>query len=233
MKSLQCFFLLLFISSGCSIRSRPYLINGYQTDKLIYSNNFEKMSDDLIVETPPNKNSKVYTANNKLYIDVAAGATVWLNKKLSGNYLLQYSRTVKVDSGLNDRLSDFNQFWMASDPKRNNLFSRSGVFEEYDFLKMYYIGMGGNTNKTTRFRKYYGDGRKPLLKEYLDAEHLLEPNKEYHITLVVKNGLQEFYVDGKKYFSFKDNEPLQQGYFGFRTTHSRHEIKDFRIYSLK
>ncbi len=233
MKSLQGFLLLLFINSGCSIQSRPDLIKGYQTDKLIYKNDFEKITDDLIVETPPNKNSKVYATNNTLCIDVAAGATVWLNKQLSGNYLVQYSRTVKIDSGLNDRLSDFNQFWMASDPKKSNLFTRSGVFEEYDSLKMYYIGMGGNTNKTTRFRKYYGDGKKPLLQEYLDAEHLLKPNKEYHITLVVKNGLQEFYVDGRKYFSFKDNEPLKQGYFGFRTTQSRHEIKDFRIYSLK
>ena len=232
MRLLQCFFLLLFIN-GCSIQSPSFLIKGYKTDKLIYSNDFERMSDDLVVETPANRNSKVYTADNRLHIDVAAGATVWLNKKLSGNYLLQYTRTVRVDTGVNDRLSDFNQFWMATDPKNSKVFTRSGVFEEYDSLSMYYIGMGGNTNKTTRFRKYYGDGRKPLLHEYSDADHLLKANKEYKITLVVKNGLHEFYVDEEKYFSFKDNDPLKEGYFGFRTTQSRHEIKEFRIYSLR
>ncbi|MEJ6978878.1 DUF6250 domain-containing protein [Pedobacter sp. P351] len=175
----------------------------------------------------------MYAADDKLHIDVAAGATVWLNKKLKGNYLLQYNRIVKVDSGVNDRLSDFNQFWMATDPKNPRIFTRSGVFEEYDSLSMYYIGMGGNTNKTSRFRKYYGDGRKPLLQEYLDKEHLLMPNREYLITLVVKDGLNEFYVDDEKYFSFKDDKPLKEGYFGFRTTESRQEIKNLRIYSLK
>jgi rhamnogalacturonan endolyase len=122
---------------------------------------------------------------------------------------------------------------MASDPRNPNLFTRAGVFEEYDSLRMYYIGMGGNTNATTRFRKYHGDGNKPLLQEYLNKDYLLKPNTDYLITLIVKDGLSEYFVNGKKYFSYKDPEPLTEGYFGFRTTWSRQQISDFKIHSLE
>jgi len=225
--------IILICFSACSVNSSLSKVSGYQVNKLLYKDDFSTLSSHWITETPANRNSKVYTAGNKLIIDVVGGATVWLNKKLSGNYLLEYKRTVLIEGGVNDRLSDFNQFWMATDPKNPNVFSRTGVFEEYDSLSMYYIGMGGNTNTTTRFRKYYGDGSKPLLQEYLDKEHLLQPNKEYLITLIVKDGLSEFYVDGIKYFSYQDDKPLREGFFGFRTTASRHAITDFKIYSLK
>ena len=227
------FSICLLLSCGACSIPRQATIAGYTTDKLLYSDSFEKLSANWVIESPQSKNPKIYANENKLVIDVAAGTTVWLNKKLSGNYLLQYTRKVIIDNGKNDRLSDFNQFWMATDPKNPNLFTRTGIFEEYDSLSMYYVGMGGNTNTTTRFRKYWGDGKKPLLQEYLDKEHLLQPNKDYLITLVVKDGLSEFYVDGEKYFSYQDTNPLTEGYFGFRTTWSRQEIKDFKIYSLK
>jgi len=223
---------LLFLLPGCAIITKqedPL----FKTDQLIYKDDFSTLSNNWIIETPKHKDSKVYVNNNKLIIDVAAGATVWLNKPLSGNYMVSYKRKVIVDKGLNDRLSDFNQFWNASDPKNSNLFTRTGVFEEYDQLSLYYIGMGGNTNKTTRFRKYYGNGTKPLLKEYTDKEHLLQANREYLVVLIVKDGLSEFYVDGIRYFSFKDEKPLVSGYFGLRTTESRQEIRDLKIYSLK
>ncbi|MBC8054510.1 MAG: methyltransferase [Sphingobacteriaceae bacterium] len=223
----------MFFCNSCSSSVTEKSLNGIKTGRLLYQDNFEKLSSHWVIETPSNKNSKVYTDSGKLIIDVAAGATVWFNKKLSGNYLISYTRKVVVNKRVNDRLSDFNQFWMASDPKNTNLFTRTGVFEEYDSLSLYYMGMGGNTNTTTRFRKYFGDGSKPLLKEYLDKGHLLQPNKEYLITLVVKNGLSECFVNGQKYFSYKDEVPLVEGYFGFRTTWSRQEVSNFKIFSLK
>lgn len=226
-------FITLFFLSACSVNLPESKVRGYRLDKLLYKDDFKTLSSDWVIETPPKKKSKVYAADNKLIIDVVGGATVWLNKKLSGNYLLEYKRKVLVGAGVNDRLSDFNQFWMATDSNNASVFTRSGVFEEYDSLSMYYIGMGGNTNSTTRFRKYFGDGRKPLLAEYLDKEHLLKANKEYLISLIVKDGLSEFYVDGVKYFSYKDEKPLKEGFFGFRTTASRHAVSDFKVYSLK
>jgi rhamnogalacturonan endolyase len=167
-----------------------------------------------------------------LLIDVDSGVTVWLDKPLSGNLLITYTRRVVMDGGKNDRLSDFNHFWMASDPRNPNLFTRSGKFEDYDNLDMYYVGFGGNTNKTTRFRRY-GDGQKMLVGERLDAARLLKPNHDYAVEIAVYNGCTRMLVDGEEYFSYRDPKPFTNGYFGFRTTWSRQTIDDLKIYKLK
>ncbi len=136
-----------------------------------------------------------------------------------------------MDGGANDRLSDMNQFWMASDPKNANLFTRDGTFSQYDGLSLYYAGIGGNTNTTTRMRKY-GDGDRVLLSDLTDPEHLLAPNRSYAIEIAVHNGCTRVLVDGKVYFSHFDPAPLTEGYFGFRTTHSRQRIDHFEVRQL-
>jgi hypothetical protein len=41
---------------------------------------------------------------------------------------------------------------------------RTGAFADYDTLKTYYVGQGGNGNTSTRFRRYVGrPGERPLL----------------------------------------------------------------------
>lgn len=82
-----------------------------------------------------------------------------------------------------------NAFWMATDPKNSNLFTRKGDFPEYDHLKLYYGSLGGNGNITNRFRKYLGNGSKPLLKEYTDSAHFPVVNKPYKIKLLYLTAL--------------------------------------------
>jgi rhamnogalacturonan endolyase len=207
--------------------------NIYKQGRLLYREDFDKTLANWIIETPPSPASRVMIQNRKLLVDVDAGATVWFNKKLSGNIMITYKRKVLVSGGKNDRLSDFNQFWMAKDPANKNLFTRTGVFSEYDSLLLYYVGFGGNTNKTTRFRKYNGKGERVLIFDLSDQAFLLEPNKTYSITTVVYNGLVQFFVDGKEFFSYRDKDPIKEGYFGFRTTESRQEVDDFRVYGLE
>jgi rhamnogalacturonan endolyase len=205
----------------------------YKKGQLLFKDDFDAGLENWIAEAPATPGSKVTVEEGKLLMDVDGGATVWLNKKLSGNILIEYKRKVIVGNGRNDRLSDLNQFWMASDPENKNLFTRTGVFSEYDSLQLYYAGFGGNTNTTTRFRKYTGNGDRVLYEDLTDKEHLLEPNKAYAIKIVVYNGLTKFFVDDKEFFSFQDPDPLQEGYFGFRTVQSRQEIDDFRVYKLE
>lgn len=205
----------------------------YQKGELLYKDNFDAGLEQWVIEAPKTPDSRVAIENDRLMIDVDGGATVWLNKKLSGNVLIEYRRKVVMEGGRNDRLSDLNQFWMATDPKNSHLFTRSGVFSEYDSLLMYYVGVGGNYNTTTRFRKYTGDGRRVLLRDLQEQQYLLEPNKEYTVKIVVYNGRTSFYLNGNEYFSFQDPEPLSEGYFGFRTVQSRQVIDKLRIYQLK
>src|SRR5690606_2709702 len=201
------------------------------TAELVLEETFENGLDSSlwIAEIAPEPNSAVYVADGKLWLDTYGGVTVWLNRELEGNMAIEYDRTVVVDSGVNDRLSDLNQFWMATDPSNSQLFSRSGVFESYDSLSLYYVGMGGNTNTTTRFRKYNGDGTKPLLYEH---DRMLEANHTYHIRTAVIDGVTTFSVDGQVLFTHTDPAPLTSGYFGFRSTYSRQSIDNVRVYQL-
>lgn len=233
MKSYLLFFLLI---------TRLYFlpeftfaqISNREQKVLIFHDDYQKSLDTTIwkPEIVDLLNSSVVTKNGKLIIDTKGGVTVWLNKKLKANIEITYKWTVIVGTGKNDRLSDLNQFWMAGDPLRTNLFTRKGKLEEYDSLSLYYIGMGGNSNTTTRLRKYSGDGQRVLISEFTDKEHLLIANHTYQIRIIVKNGVTEFWVDGNRYFSYNDENPLTAGYFGFRSTSSRHEITDFKVYQL-
>ena len=227
---MKCLFSLLLILSifnpACSQKAGK--------ENLIFSDDFTTSLDTNLwkAEIAPQPDSKVYTKDGHLLLDTKGGVTVWLNKKLSGNIRIEYTRKVVVDSGKNDRLSDFNTFWMATDPKNSNLFTRDGVLESYDSLLLYYVGMGGNTNKTTRFRKYQGNGERTLLKEYTDAGHLLQPNKVYIISVEIKGNTVSYSVDGNIYFSYDDPDVLKEGYFGFRSTKSRQAIDNIKVYQL-
>ena len=133
--------------------------------------------------------------------------------------------------GANDRVSDVNCFWMASEPSSAMPSPRSGRFGDYDSLQTYYVGMGGNDNTTTRFRRYAGGGPRPLRPEDDLRQHkvLLEPNCTYRIRVVARDGRAEFWRDGEKIFSFHDPAPLTAGWFGFRTIKSHLEIRRLRV----
>ncbi|UOG77600.1 DUF6250 domain-containing protein (plasmid) [Hymenobacter tibetensis] len=201
--------------------------------KLIFSEDFRKL-DTLKwrLEIEPQADSRVQVKAGKLVLDTKGGVTVWLKQPLRGNLQIEYTRKVIVAGQPNDRLSDLNQFWMASEPTGSALIRRNGKFEEYDNLRMYYVGMGGNTNSTTRFRKYQSNGERTLLQGHTDAAHLLKANKAYRIKTIVQNGLTSFWVNDQCYFTYQDPNPLQEGYFGFRSTWSRQEISSFRVYLL-
>ena len=229
------YFLILICILSCKVGTPGKEIGqetGLQKGKLLFEDNFEEDLPKWRIEKEPKGTSVVRVANNKMDIDVAGGATVWFKKKISGDVMIEYKRRVVMKNGKNDRLSDLNQFWMAEDPGEKELLSRSGSFREYDNLRMYYAGIGGNRNTTTRFRKYPGNGERTLIFDLRDEKHLLEPNKTYLVQIVVKNDITALFVNGKEYFNYKDKAPLTEGYFGFRTVESHQEINDFRVFRL-
>jgi hypothetical protein len=163
----------------------------------------------------------------------AAGCTVWFREKLHAPVTIRYRATVSARS----RVSDLNCFWMASDPAHpgalvKNAAGRTGKFEDYDRLALYYVGYGGNENTTTRFRRYDGTGAKPLRPEHdlRDRRFLLEGDRSYTIEITMSaDGRVRWARDGEVLFDFTDPQPLREGWFGFRTVHSRIEIADFQV----
>lgn len=168
-----------------------------------------------------------------LHIEDAAGATVWLRRKLTAPVEISYDATVVIAGGPHDRLSDLNCFWMAADPKHPDALpaGRSGKFADYDSLVTYYVGYGGNSNTTTRFRRYDGTAARPLLPEHDRREKpfLLVPNHTYRIRLVARDGVAEYWRDGELIFSHRDPAPLTSGWFAIRTVQSHLIIRNLRI----
>ena len=182
----------------------------------------------------------VTTRDGALIVDDAAGCTVWYNERIVAPVEISYDVTVVFKGGPHDRVSDVNCFWMAQDPRSDDRcpftaqHGRSGKFSDYDSLFTYYVGMGGNENTTTRFRRYNGTSNRPLLPEHdlRDPSVLLEANRTYHIRLVARDGVAEYWRDGKKLFSFDDPQPLTSGWFAIRTIHSHLEVRNLRVNSL-
>jgi hypothetical protein len=188
------------------------------------------------------KPGTVTAKDGVLDIDVPAGVTVWWKQEPSGPVMIEYDATVISAGGANDRVSDLNSFWMATDPKSpGDIFAnaRTGKFAEYNTLKMYYVGLGGNGNTTTRFRRYIGDAvERPLLpgNDLAVKEHPemgITPNRTQHVTLVADGGLIQYWRDGVKIFEMQDAEPYTQGWFGIRTTKNHMQVRNLRITRLK
>ncbi len=169
------------------------------------------------------------------------GLTLWRKQKMRGRVTIEYDACVMTDRP-GDRLSDLNCFWMASDPMYpDDIMARapwrSGIFVRCYTLQLYYVGYGGNSNSTTRFRRYAGgeagvedaSQRPPVLKEYTDAAHLLRPGHWYHIKIVCRGKHVRYYVDGECLVDYVDEHPLREGWFGFRTTLSRTRLTHFRV----
>lgn len=180
---------------------------------------------------------RVTFSSDTCEITAPKGLTLWRKEKMHQDMTVEYDVYVT-----NDRLSDMNCFWMASDPKAKDIWARekwrNGIFLRCYTLQMYYLGYGGNYNKTTRFRRYNGDEagvddaskRPAILKEYTDAAHLLKPDHWYHVKVESKQNHTRFFIDGECIVDYFDPQPLTSGWFGFRTTLSRTRITNFKSY---
>lgn len=205
---------------------------------LEYEDNFDSNISNWIVEQMPGGN--VRQSNGKMEIEDKAGCTIWFNKKLQAPLMITYEALVIDNEGPNDRVSDLNCFWLASESTKTYDFfgsskKRTGKFGDYDYLKLYYVGLGGHNNTKTRFRRYTGDGSKPLLPEHdLSAsEYLIVPNRMNKIKIIVYNDVVRYYRNEQLIFDFYDKDPYSSGYFGIRTVNNHMKIDNFKVYALK
>lgn len=198
---------------------------------LLASDDFQHDLSSWVVEQQPGGTVGIH--DGALVIDDAGGCTVWFRERLEAPVIIACEVMVSSAS----RVSDMNFFWMATDPRHpDDLFAaghgRTGKFATYDTLRTYYVGYGGNTNTTTRFRRYDGTGARPLLPDHDlgAAEFLLQPDHVYRIELIAAGGHVSFRRDGEVIFALDDPQPLEAGWFGFRTVHSRIVVKSFAAF---
>ncbi|PAZ16413.1 Tat pathway signal sequence domain protein [Streptomyces sp. SA15] len=203
---------------------------GHRRGRLIARDDFRHGLDRWAVELQDG--GTVTASRGVLEIDVPSGATVWFKKRLEGPYVLEYTATPVSEGGVNDRVSDLNNFWNAVDVRSpDDLFAtpRGGALEEYDYLKTYYAGYGANYNTTTRLRRYVGEaGVRPLVYDY--TEPLLVANRPHRVRIVSDGTTVQWWNNGRIVFDYTDPEPYTEGHFAFRTVWSHFRISGFRVW---
>lgn len=165
-------------------------------------------------------------------ISTQAGLSLWYGKPIEGPAAIEFEAMAVSEGGPNDHVSDLNAFWMATDADGSEPRPRSGAFAEYDDLRTYYVGIGGNRNTTTRFRRYIGaPGDRPLLSQHdlRGAPDLLVPNRWTRIRLIADGPVIAVERDGRRIFSLDDDRPYTRGWFAIRTTKSHLRIRNLRV----
>ncbi|TCR20352.1 hypothetical protein EV578_107294 [Streptomyces sp. BK205] len=198
--------------------------------RLVAHDDFHHGLGQWVVELE--QGGSVTARRGTLEVDVPAGATIWFKQRLEGPYVLEYTATPVSEGGVNDRVSDLNNFWNAVDVRSpQDIFAthRGGALAEYDYLTTYYVGYGANTNTTTRLRRYVGQaGVRPLVYDY--TEPLLVANRPNRVRIVSDGSGVTWWNNGRLVFDYTDPEPYTSGHFAFRTTWSHFRINDFRVW---
>jgi len=237
------FFFMLFALLTCSAVSlsqenaAPLSGTAPQAQQILFADDFKHGLSNWSIELE--KPGHVEAINGVLDIDVPAGATLWFKTKLQGPLLIEYHAKVIAQGGPNDRVSDLNCFWMATDSRTpDDLFAspRHGSFAEYNSLLTYYVGLGGNGNTTTRFRRYIGSAKdRPLLpqNDLSDASNLITPNRADLIQLFAQDNSIYYSRNSQRIFHYQDAQPYTSGWFALRTTKNHMQITDFKVYRLR
>lgn len=203
---------------------------------LLYSDDFSQGMAQWVVEKTDA--STVAIKQEALDIDDGAGVTVWFQHDIQTPSVIEFEGTVVVEGGPNDRGTDLNFFWMAQEPGSTDFFAKSewrgGDMRKYDPMRLYYVGYGANDNSTTRFRRYPGDGSRPLLPEYdVTAKQFMNiPNQPTNIKIINLDDQVLVYSNNNKLYEINDKELFKSGKFGFRTWKSHLAVDNFKVYSL-
>jgi len=180
------------------------------------------------IEQKPGGTTQV--VNGEMVISGNPGATVWYREKLTAPYVIEY----QVRSDSSQRVADIQCFWNALDPHHSgtlidNLGGRDGDLPDYDNLRLYYAGMGVMENTTTQFRRYSGDGSRPLLPEHDRDTFLLAGDQIYTVQIIVEENRSRFIANGKLLFDIEDPEAFSEGFFGFRTEDTTMVVDHFSV----
>lgn len=219
--------LIVSLAGGCTghLRDDP---------GVLFADDFSNdISNQWIVEAEPG--GTVAPRGGVLDVDVPGGCTVWFRRRIDGPAEIEFEAVAVDRGGANDRVSDLNCFWMARDARTpDDVFAtrRGGRFEEYNQLTGYYVGLGGNANTTSRFRRYIGDPVvRPLLPRHdlRSPDDLLVGNRWQSIRLLADGRAIRYFRNGRLMFELDDPRPYTSGWFAFRTVQSHLQFRHFRV----
>jgi hypothetical protein len=227
---------VIVAAGGCAARHANAGRGASDADVLFTDEFTTDVSDNWSIEAEPG--GTVAARDGVLDVDVPGGCTVWFNPRIDGPVQIDFDAVAVSRGGANDRVSDLNCFWMARDARSpDDIFAtrRGGRFEEYHQLAGYYVGLGGNVNTTSRFRRYIGDPIvRPLLPQHdlRSPDDLLVANRWQSIRLIASGSTIRYFRDGRLMFELDDPRPYTSGWFAFRTVRSHLQLRHFRVRRL-
>lgn len=221
------------LAAGCATAPRIAPKTGARQ---LYADDFRQALDQWLIELEQGRGA-VSAADGVMTFDVPLGASAWFRPELTSPVEIRFTATAVSAGGVHDRVSDLNCFWMADDPRSpGDLIARprSGAFADYDVMQTYYVGLGGNSNTSSRFRRYVGNGERPLLPQHdLSApDDLIVANRPYRIRLIADGGRIEYWRDDRRMFALDDPAPYRRGWFALRTTWNHMTVRDFSVWTV-
>ncbi|WP_292048648.1 MULTISPECIES: DUF6250 domain-containing protein [unclassified Brevundimonas] len=221
------------LAAGCATAPR---IGSKTGPRRLYADDFRRGLDQWLIELEQGRGT-VSAADGVMTFDVPLGASAWFRRELTSPVEIRFTAMAVSAGGAHDRVSDLNCFWMADDPRSpGDLLARprSGAFADYDVMRTYYVGLGGNSNTSSRFRRYVGNGERPLLPQHdLSApDDLIVANRPYRIRLIADGGRIEYWRDDRRLFALDDPAPYRRGWFALRTTWNHMTVRDFSVWTV-
>src|SRR5690349_13964224 len=107
--------LLMLICLALPATTQATIDPRFEVRELLASDDFRNGLGNWTIELEAG--GTVEARDGVLEMDVPAGCTVWFKPRLSGPLMIEYQATVVSAGGANDRVSDLNCFWMASDSR--------------------------------------------------------------------------------------------------------------------
>ena len=206
----------------------------------LYSDSFDRDSGDWYVEG----GRSVAIRDGRLYIDadpeefVKGGlnggvCTVWNRTRIDGDVRVDFDVCVEHSVTGTNNINFFLFYSMpdGSSPEASTQTRKYADYADYHQLNGYIFTFlnASENKKNARIRIRRCPGFR-LLRETYAGEN--RADTVYHITLIRQNGVLRFLLDGKELLSAKDEQPLEGGWFGFRTFRTRLWFDNLKITRL-
>lgn len=206
----------------------------------LYSDSFDRDSGDWYVEG----GRSVAIRDGRLHIDadpeefIKGGlnggvCTVWNRTRIDGDVRVDFDVCVENSVTGTNNINFFLFYSMpdGSSPEASTQTRKYADYADYHQLNGYiFTFLNASENKeNARIRIRRCPGFR-LLRETYAGEN--RADTVYHITLIRQNGVLRFLLDGKELLSAKDEQPLEGGWFGFRTFRTRLWFDNLKITRL-
>lgn len=203
----------------------------------LYSDSFDRDSGDWYVEG----GRSVAIRDGRLYIDadpeefVKGGlnggvCTVWNRTRIDGDVRVDFDVCVEHSVTGTNNINFFLFYSMpdGSSPEASTQTRKYADYADYHQLNGYIFTFlnASENKKNARIRIRRCPGFR-LLRETYAAEN--RADTAYHITLIRQTGVLRFLLDGRELLSVRDEQPLEGGWFGFRTFRTRLWFDNLKI----